>query len=96
MKIKGDNKMKTLKTMIISILILITCGWTSYHTHHYKRQAIVVDIECIYVTAKDSTGHYWKFKGNDYYIGQKVTLKMYDNHTDSIIKDDSVIDVVKR
>jgi uncharacterized protein YxeA len=92
---KGDNKMKILKTMIILILILITCGWTSYHTHHYSRQATVVDIECIYVTAKDNTGHYWTFDGTGYYVGQEVTLKMYDNHTDNI-RDDSVIDVVKK
>lgn len=88
--------MKTLRITLIALLILLTCGWTSYHTHHYNRQATITDIECIYVTAKDNTGHYWKFKGNGYYIGQRVTLEMYDNHTDSIVTDDSVIDVVKK
>lgn len=88
--------MKTLKTIIISLLILVTCGWTSYHTHHYNRKAIITDVECIEVTAEDMSGHRWKFTGTGYYIGQKVTLKMYDNHTDSIITDDSVVDVVKR
>lgn len=88
--------MKTLKTIIISILILLTCGWTSYHTHHYNREAIITDVECIEVTAEDASGHRWSFIGNGYYIGQRVTLKMYDNHTDSIVIDDSVIEVVKR
>lgn len=86
--------MKTLKTIIITVSILATCGWTSYHTHHYNRQAIVTDIECIYVTAKDNTGHYWEFKGNGYYIGQKITLEMYDNHTDNI-RDDIVKGIKK-
>lgn len=93
--VKGDNKMKTFKIIIISILILITCSWITYHTHHYNRQATIVDIECMCITAKDNTGHYWEFNGSGYYVGQEITLKMYDNHTDDIIKDDSVKGIIK-
>ena len=82
--------MKTIKIICIMLAILLMCGWCSYYEHNYTRNAMVVDVDCMYITAKDNSGHYWTFKGYGYSIGDNITLYMYDSHTSNIITDDII------
>lgn len=82
--------MKKIKIIIIAMVILMLCGWCSHYEHHYIRQATVTDVDCIEVTVKDNSGHYWEFKGYNYNIGDSVVLQMYDNNTPNNIYDDII------
>lgn len=82
--------MKTIKIISIMLAILLLCGWCSYYEHNYTRKATVVDTDCIEITVKDNSGHYWQFKGYDYNIGDNVVLQMYDNNTPNNIYDDII------
>ena len=82
--------MKTIKTISIILVVLLMCGWCSYYEHNYTRKAIVVNVDCIDITVKDHSGHYWTFNGYGYNVGDSITLHMYDNHTPNIITDDII------
>lgn len=82
--------MKIIKTIAITIAILIIFGCASYYEHNYTREAIVTDIECTEITVEDSSGHYWILYGDEYSIGDRVVLKMHDNNTSNYIKDDII------
>ena len=82
--------MKNIRIIAITMVILMLCGWCSRYEHNYTRQAIVTDVDCIEVTAKDNSGHYWSFYGDNYSIGDELTLEMYDNNTPNNIYDDVV------
>lgn len=82
--------MKKIRIIAITIIILMMCGWCSHYEHHYTRKATVVSTDCIEITVKDSSGHYWTFKGYNYNVGDKLTLEMYDNNTSNNIYDDVV------
>ena len=57
----------------------------------YTRQATITKSTNGIVYCTDKQGNVWSYEGNAV-IGQKVTLKMYDNHT-SDIKDDIIKEV---
>lgn len=82
--------MKKIKIIAIAMLILVLCGWCSHYEHNYIRQAMVINVDCIAITVKDNSGHYWTFKGYNYNVGDKLTLEMYDNNTPNNIYDDVV------
>lgn len=82
--------MKTIKTILIMLIISLLCGWCSYYEHNYTRKATVVEVDCIEVTVRDNSGHYWKFKGYDYNVGDNVVLQMHDNNTMDNVYDDII------
>lgn len=82
--------MKTIKIISIMLVILLLCGWCSYCEHNYTRKATVVSTDCIEVTAKDNNGHYWKFKGYNFSVGDNIILKMHDNNTPNNTYDDII------
>ena len=81
--------MKRVLVVVIVILLISVCYTLE---SQYTREAEVVSVDCIEVTVEDSQGFEWSFCGEGYQVGQIVTLKMNDNHTD-IITDDIIIDV---
>ena len=85
--------MKKIQVIVIIVIGLIMCGWCSHYEHHYTRKAVVTNVECIEVTVKDNSGHYWTFMGNGYNKGDKLTLVMNDNMTPNNIYDDIVKEV---
>ena len=87
--------MKTIRNIIIVIILLVMCGWCSHYEHHYTRVGTVTRVDCIEVTVRDNSGHYWAFKGDGYNVDDTVELKMYDNHTDNNIYDDEIVGVKK-
>ena len=76
--------------IIIMVILFISVCYTL--ESHYTREAKVTTVNCIEVTVEDNQGFEWSFCGEGYQVGQMVTLKMSDNHTD-IITDDIIIDV---
>lgn len=85
--------MKKIRIIIIAMVILMLCGWCSHYEHHYIRQAIVTDVECIVITVEDNSGHCWSFYGDDYKVDDEVTLYMYDSMTPNNIYDDVIKEV---
>ena len=76
------------------VLVLVT-GIVGYIETHYTREAEVIELESdSVVVVEDATGNEWAFEGEGYAVGDKVTMKMHTNGTDSIITDD-VIENVK-
>jgi predicted amino acid racemase len=87
-----------LETVLIGLVIFIGCGVIGYsQTNYTRKDCIVIEVDCIEVTAKDKSGHIWTFLTDcgDYSVGDVVTLEMYNNHTDGNITDDIVKGVSK-
>lgn len=92
----SNTTKKITNTIIIIMITIAMIGLVyiaSYYDTHYNRQATVTKIEGYEITVIDDCGFVWKFEGNDFTIDERVTLKMFNNCTDNIIKDDEIIDV---
>ena len=66
-----------------------------YIDTHYTREATVVKINEDEIVVEDSIQHHWSFYGEDYKIGDKIKMTMFNNYTDSNIYDDKIIKVKK-
>lgn len=80
---------KKIALVVVAIVVISLMG-TIEAT--YTREAVVTNVDCIEVTVEDEQGHRWSFIGDEYKVGQEITLVMNDNHT-SIITDDEIVDV---
>lgn len=83
-----------MKKIIITLMVIMLIGLLYGYESTYTRQATVTKSANGIIYCIDKQGNIWSCKG-DFAIGQEVTLKMYDNHTDSI-KDDIVKGVKTR
>jgi hypothetical protein len=81
-----------LKKIIIATVIIIGVLTLNYTEHHYTREVVVREVDCLEVTVEDKQGHLWTLKGTDYTVDQEITVVMYDNAT-SIITDDEIVRV---
>lgn len=77
-----------MKKIIITLAIIALIGVLYGCESTYTRQATITESTNGIVYCTDKQGNIWSYEGNAV-IGQKVTLKMYDNHT-SDIKDDII------
>lgn len=84
------NAMLSIIPLVVLILSMGICG---YSETHYTREGVIVSVDAEEVTVKDTTDNVWSFEGDDFSEGEKVSLKMYTNHTDNLIYDDEIIDV---
>lgn len=85
---------RTITTIIMIVMFLVSYGVASYYDTHYTKDATITYInhqteEC---TALDEQGYLWKFKANNIGCGQEVKLIMDNNHTIDNT-DDKVINV---
>lgn len=78
--------MKTIYKILLVIAVFAVIGVASGYEATYTRKAVITDIQNDTVTCKDMQGHIWSYNGTGS-IGQYVTLKMYDNHTNTITDD---------
>lgn len=90
--------MRKVIELIVGVLLVGTLcvGIPSvggYIETHYTREARVVKAKAEIVIVEDKCGNEWAFEGEGFEIGQKVTLKMFNNYTDSNIEDDEIIGV---
>lgn len=81
-----------LKKIIIATVVIIGLLVFNYTEHHYTREVIVREVDCLEVTVEDKQGHLWTLKGTDYTVDQEITVVMYDNST-STITDDEIVRV---
>ena len=84
------------KIVLGASLIAMLCGCGHYEHHYTRKSCEVIQINDGFVTVYDETGEAWDFKGDDFVVGEKVDLKMYDNNTSNNIYDDEIIEVIKR
>ena len=81
-----------IKRILIVVAIIMVLSVVGMLETTYTRDVVVTDVDCIEVTVEDRQGHRWSFYGDDYTVGQEITVVMNDNHT-SIITDDRIVDV---
>lgn len=89
-----------MKKIITSTLIVITMflciGCLSNQEHTYTRQVTVYNTQDNTLTVIDNNYNVWNCIVNDttqYNKGDTLTVVMNDNYTDSITKDDKIIDI---
>lgn len=81
-----------IKRIVIVLAVIMVIGLMGMIETTYTRDAVVTDVNCIEITVEDGQGHRWSFIGDEYKVGQEITLVMNDNHT-SVITDDRIVDV---
>ena len=77
--------------MIVTIIILVISLFNSLESR-YTRDVTVKSVEGTTITVEDNRGYVWEFKGDDYKVGQHITIVMNDNHTSNIY-DDEIIEI---
>lgn len=75
-----------MKKIIITLVVITLIGLLYGCESTYTRQATITKSVNGIVYCTDKQGNIWSYEGNAV-IGQKVTLKMYDNHTETITDD---------
>jgi hypothetical protein len=88
----------TIKYILITIAIITTLMILTTIEHTYTRDVIVhkIDNNTQEITVIDTNYNVWKYYTQDttqYTVGQEITVVMNDNHTDSNIKDDKIVEV---
>ena len=81
-----------IKKIALVVVAIVVVGLMGMIETTYTRDVVVTDVDCIEVTVEDKQGHRWSFIGDEYKVGQEITVVMNDNHT-SIITDDRIVDV---
>ena len=86
-----------MKKTIAILLILAFVGIVGYaESVYYRKDCEIIDISGGVVTVEDKCGFIWSFyaeTNKDYTVGERVTLKMFDNHTSGNVFDDEIIKV---
>lgn len=96
---KKSNKRKVgIDMKVIALIIACVCGFSfcSVYESTYTRSAVVAQIDNGLISADDESGNTWTFWGDDFFIGEEITLVMDTNHTDSNIYDDIVKNVLTK
>ena len=78
--------------LLIVICIFCFIGFLGGMERTYTRKGQVVCVKGNIVTVEDKSGFLWELETDELKEGQEVVLKMNDNNTDGIIKDDIIID----
>lgn len=81
-----------IKKVIIVLTVIIVIGLMGAIETTYTRNAVVVNVDNLEVTAEDKQGNLWVFIADGYSINDNVTLVMNDNHTTKIT-DDKIIKI---
>ena len=81
-----------IKKIALVVVAIVVVGLMGMIETTYTRDVVVTDVDCIEIIVEDKQGHCWSFIGDDYTVGQEITVVMNDNHT-SIITDDRIVDV---
>lgn len=81
-----------IKKIIMVLTVIVIIGFMGTIETTYTRNAIVINVDNLEVTAEDKQGNLWVFIADGYSINDDVTLIMNDNHTTKIT-DDKIIKV---
>lgn len=75
----------------LGLIALIACiGCVGRIETHYNRTGTVVDVENGIVSVADKSLNIWEFEGDGFEVGQKVTMKMFNNYTENDMTDDVI------
>lgn len=85
--------LEVLKKVVVVVLLCLGFYGACWYQTHYTRDCIVIEVTDDYVMVKDKQHNYWKFVGDGFEIGQVVRLTFYNNHTDTDLIDDEIVDV---
>ena len=83
---------KFLFNLLIVVCVFCFIGLIGGMERTYTRKGRVVGVKGNIVTVEDKSGFLWELETDELKEGQEVVLKMNDNNTDGIIKDDIIID----
>ena len=81
-----------LFSLFVVVCIICIVGLLGGIEATYAREGQVVCVKGNIVTVEDKSGFLWELETDELKEGQEVVLKMNDNNTDSIIKDDIIVD----
>ena len=92
-----------MKNAVKEILIGVLCfsafvmflAVPSVITSRYSTTAIVFEVTADGTTFVDGAGYMWEVTDTDFEKDQFVTLKFFNNHTDSTREDDEILRVIK-
>lgn len=94
MRREEKRELKILGVAIIFLLIALFA--LNYITNRYTRPCIVTGYNGNgIVTCQDMAGESWVFRGDGFYVGEEITLKMSTNGTFDYIYDDVILKVIK-
>jgi len=83
-----------IKNLLIIIIFMAIFAITGNFSHKYTRENCkVISVNGNITRIEDSCGYIWAVQDKHLEIGQSVTLKMWDNLTETNIKDDKIIKV---
>lgn len=91
---RREIKEKIVNTFMGFMILAIMhgcAGLVGYIETHYNREVVVIETTENSVIMEDKVGHIWEYETVDYKVGDILTLKMYNNHTDNIIEDDIIL-----
>lgn len=83
---------KFLFNLLVVVCVIGFIGLLGGMEATYTRKGRVVCVKDNIVTIEDKSGFLWELEADELKEGQEVVLKMNDNNTDGIIKDDIIID----
>ena len=88
--------MKKSIAIILLVALISVFGSAAADTGLYAHTAVIVEFNYDedVVVVEDAVGFLWEFEGiEDYFVGDVVSMLMWDNGTESIF-DDVILDVV--
>ncbi len=88
-------KKESIKAMVAGMVFVSAFSFCSCLESTYTRKATVKNVIEDTVIVEDEGGNVWEFFGDGFFEGDKLTLTMDNNHTDSIITDDIIKDANK-
>lgn len=87
--------MNKIKAVILIVVLISSFCVCSYIEHNYTREGIVTRIDNNIIQIEDTAENTWTYETIDNFkIGDKVKLKMYDKCT-ATIKDDEIKSIKK-
>ena len=84
------------KLVCVIFITVIVMGAIHLNSHYTRKNCSVIAVTNNSAIIQDRVGHLWEFKTANLKISDVVDLKMYDNKTAKDIKDDIIIEVIKK
>ena len=81
-----------MRKMLIIGLFMLAIGAVDFYGNTYKVNAEVVAVSDTVVTFEDTRGYLWEMDNNGYEEGQKFSLTMFMNDTNTV-KYDKIMNV---
>lgn len=94
---RRQRRLQGIRNLVLATLallaFLLVVGKAGWYECHYTREAEVIKVENDLVKVKDDAGYLWTFSADGYRVGDRVEMLMFNNTTDSIIRDDEIEEV---